>query len=82
MDIVAECRAILASAKPANANRPPCGCNARMLPQAGVDELLRRLDAVPVLGRTSERPPGRLSVRARIRTSPAPWVRAMISSGG
>lgn len=56
MDIVAEVREILIAAKPANQDVQRCRCKLRLLPQAGVDELLRRLNAMQPIARTYEIP--------------------------
>lgn len=50
-DIVAEVREIIAQARPANQNQPHGLSNCRLLSQRGVDDIIRRLDAVGIRGK-------------------------------
>lgn len=65
--IVDEVRDIIAAAAPANSNRP----ELRLLHQAGVDTILKELEAIRLRGKTYERDRANM----RLRFNPAPWVR-------
>ena len=56
MSIEDDIRAFIASAIPANNNRPGCGCNVRLAAAPRVNALLAQLEGFRPAGRTFERP--------------------------
>lgn len=80
MDIIDECRHVLAAAKPANSNQPKCQCNVTPVPSLGVELLLNELEAARPRQKVYERPIDTRYGGGRIVLHPAPWVRRMIGA--